>query len=133
MRIKALLGRTVVTAAIVAGTGAAGMAAASASPSNAPTSTTGHFSCPGGVTGTFVVNSGKAAPPTTTWTAAQLTFASGGTGIFIPTALDLTTPQGTEHFTKGNAPGSVTCDITAPLEPPFFLTGTVTGNIIRNG
>jgi hypothetical protein len=133
MRIKALLGRTVVTAAIIAGTISAGMAAASASPSNAPTSLSGTFTCPGGVTGTFVVNSGNNHAPVT-WNAANLTFASGGTGIFVPTGQDLSfNGSPPQHFTKGNAPGSVTCDITAPLEPPFFLTGTVTGNIVHTG
>src|SRR5262249_51541978 len=117
--------------------GVAGMATASASPSNPPTSVSGHFTCPGGVAGTIVVNNGKGSPPTTTRTSAHLTFTNGRTRIFGPTAPDLTFmfPQGpvTEHFTKGNAPGSITCSITAPLQPPFFLTGTVTGNVIRNG
>jgi hypothetical protein len=137
MRIKAVLGRTLVTAALIAGAGAAGMAAASASPSNAPTSTTGLFTCPGGVTGTFVVNSGKASAPTT-WNVAHLTFDSGGSGIFVPTALHLTitSPEGIFHedATKGNAPGSVTCSIVAPPPPAqSFLRGTVVGNIVRNG
>jgi hypothetical protein len=136
MQLTSVLGRVIATAGLVTGMAAAGEAAASASPSNAPTSTSGHFTCPGNVTGTFVVNSGKSSAPTTTWTSAHLTFADGSTGIFVPTALDLMvmSPQGpvAEDFTKGNAPGSVTCSITAPLQPPFFLTGTVTGNIIRN-
>jgi hypothetical protein len=137
MRIKAVLGRTIVTAAIIAGAGVAGVAAASASPSNAPTSFTGQFTCPGGVTGTFVVNSGKANAPTT-WNVAHLTFGSGGRGIFVPTALHLTitSPEGAfqEDATKGNAPGSVTCSIVAPPPPAQpFLTGSVVGNIVQNG
>jgi hypothetical protein len=134
MRFSSVLGRTLATAGLVVGMGAAGMAAASASPSKAPTSLTGSFfDCTNGASGTFVVNSGKAAPPTTAWDSAHLMFKGGGTGIFVSTELHLTSPFGPEDFTKGNAPSSVTCSISADLGGGAMLTGTVVGNIIHNG
>jgi hypothetical protein len=108
---------------------------ASAAPWNAPTALAGTFDCGGGVTGTFVVNSGNAAAPTT-WNAAHLTFDSGGTGVFSPTTFDLTftSPSGsfTEQATKGSAPGPDTCSISAS-QPGFSLTGTVVGKIVASG
>jgi hypothetical protein len=131
MRIRALLARTLVTGAIMAGAGTAGVAAASASPSNAPSAVKGSFfDCSNGDSGTFVVNSGQAS---SSWNVAQLAFSSGGAGIFVPTAMNLSvngTPEGT--VTKGSTTGSVTCSIQA-TQPGFTLTGVVTGNIVRTG
>jgi hypothetical protein len=123
---RVLVGSLALTAGVVG----MGVSGAGASPSNAPTSLSGTFTC-GGQTGTFVVNSGNAMAPVT-WNVAHLTFSSGGTGIFVPTALDLTfTFMGqsqTLDATKGSAHGSVTCSIAA-TQDGFSLTGSVTGNI----
>jgi hypothetical protein len=123
---RVFVGGLALTAAAV-GVGAAG---ASASPSKAPTALSGTFNC-GGRTGTFVVNSGNAMAPVT-WNSAHLTFSSGATAIFVPTALHLTfTFMGqsqTVDATKGSAPGSVTCSIAA-AQGGFSLSGSVTGNI----
>lgn len=113
-----------------------GAAGAGASPSNAPAATTGTFICPGGVTGTFLLNSGN-THAAQTWNIAHLTFDSGGTGIFVPSALDLTItfdgqPPVTLNATKGSAPGSVTCSISEG-GPEFSLSGSVTGRIVVNG
>jgi hypothetical protein len=111
-------------------------AVASAAPSNAPTSLSGTFICPGGVTGTFVTNSGN-THAAQTWNVAHLTFENGGKGIFVPTTLSLTftSPEGTftSTSTKGNAPSSVTCTISASPGPGYSLSGQVTGNIVTNG
>lgn len=111
----------------------AGVAPALASPVNAPTSLTGSFfGCSNGDSGTFVVNSGNTHAPVT-WNAAHLTFSSGGTGLFIPTAEALSVNGNAEPaVTKGSAPGSVTCSISASA-PGFTLTGTVTGNVVTTG
>jgi hypothetical protein len=113
-----------------------GVAGAGASPSNAPAATSGMFICPGGVTGTFLLNSGNshAAQP---WNIAHLTFDSGGTGIFVPSALDFTItfdgqPPVNVNATKGSAPGPVTCTISESA-PGFSLSGSVTGRIVMNG
>jgi hypothetical protein len=113
-----------------------GAAGAGASPSNAPTATTGTFICPGGVTGTFVLNSGN-THAAQTWNIGHLTFDSGSTGIFVGSALDLTItfdgqPPITVNATKGSAPGPVTCSI-AESGPQFSLSGNVTGRIVMNG
>ncbi len=93
------------------------------------------FHCGNGQTGTFLVSSANAQNPTT-WNVAHLTFSSGGSGIFEPTALDLTfTFDGqsqTAHVTKGSAPGSVTCSISA-AQDGLTLSGSVTGNIVQRG
>jgi len=112
-----------------------GAVAASAAPSNAPNSLTGPFSCDNGDAGTFVVNSGNANG--TTWNVPHLTFTSGVTGVFSPTAFDLTFtfPGGTQtQVAQKNNPskGSVTCTISAS-QGPFSLNGTVVGNITTNG
>jgi hypothetical protein len=108
-------------------------AVAGAAPSNAPTALSGTFDCGNGQTGTFLINSGKAENPTT-WEMAHLTFSSGGSGIFVPTAIDITfTVNGqsqTVQATKGSAPGSVTCSISA-AQDGFTLSGSVTGNIVH--
>jgi hypothetical protein len=129
---RILVGSVVLSAATMG----VGATVAGASPSNAPTALSGSFfGCSNGASGTFVINSGKAAAPTT-WTAAHLTFASGERGIFISTALDLTfTFDGqsfSDHFTKGSAPGSVTCSIFAEMGDAT-LSGTVTGTVVLNG
>jgi len=113
-----------------------GAAGAGAAPSNAPAATTGMFICPGEVTGTFLLNSGN-SHAAQTWNIAHLTFDSGGTGIFVATALDLTItfdsqPPVIVNATKGSAPGSVTCSISESA-PGFSLLGNVTGQIVMNG
>ena len=114
---------------------AAGVAApaASAAPANAPSSLTGTFDCGNGVTGVFVVNSGN-AQSANTWNVAHLTFSSGGTGIFVPTMLDLTFSAGGQSFTsqatKGSAPSAITCSIAAGGNG-FSLSGVVVGRIVR--
>jgi hypothetical protein len=112
-----------------------GVSAASAAPSKAPSAQKGAFVCPGGVTGTFIINSGN-SHAAQTWNVAHLTFDGGGAGIFVPTELDLTitTPGGTfmTHSVKGKARGSITCSISETA-PGFSLTGEVTGNIVHNG
>jgi hypothetical protein len=131
MRMRALLARTLVTGGLIVGTGAAGVAAAAASPSTAPSALKGSFfDCSNGESGTFVVNSGQAS---SSWNVAHLTFTSGGTGIFVPTAMNLLVngiPEG--PVTKGSVTGSVTCSIQAS-QPGFTLTGMVTGNIVHTG
>ena len=83
----------------------------------------------------FVVNSGN-AQAATTWNVAHLTFSSGGTGIFVPTMLDLTFSfdgqTSTSHATKGSAPSAITCTISA-TQDGFTLSGVVTGTIVHNG
>jgi hypothetical protein len=120
----------------VVGLGAAlGTSVAAAAPSHAPSALSGTFDCPNGETGTFVVNSGN-AHAATTWNVAHLTFSSGGTGIFVPTMLDLTfTFDGqtsTSQATKGSAPSAITCTISA-AQDGFTLSGVVTGTIVHNG
>ena len=117
--------------------GGFGASIAAAAPSNSPTALQGTFTCQGGETGTFVVNSGNAM--TTTWTVAHLAFAGGSTGIFVPTSVNLTltlppSPPMHEIATKGNGnpPADETCTINAPVGPGM-LTGTVTGRIVMNG
>jgi hypothetical protein len=112
-----------------------GAATASAAPANAPTSISGTFSCPGGHSGTFVVNSGNANGQS--WNPAFLTNTSNGnTANFIPTALNLTfTGPGVSSqidATKGNTIGEITCTVNAVLGP-FTLSGTATGNIVHKG
>jgi hypothetical protein len=132
-----LVGRALVASATLSmgllGLGAAG---AASSPSNAPAATTGTFICPGGVTGKFLLNSGN-SHAAQTWNIAHLTFDSGGTGTFVPSALDLTItfdsqPPVTVNATKGSAPGSVTCTISEST-PGFSLSGSVTGRIVMKG
>ena len=113
-----------------------GAAGAGASPSNAPAATTGTFICPGGVTGTFLLNSGN-SHAAQTWNIAHLTFDSGGRGIFVPSSLDLTItfdgqPPVSVNSTKGSAPASVTCTISESA-PGFSLSGSVSGRIVTNG
>ena len=133
-RRRLLVGSAALLCAV--GLGAAmGTSIAGAAPSNAPTALSGTFDCGNGVSGSFVVNSGNAAAPTT-WNVAHLTFSSGGTGIFVPTTLDLTFSSGgqsfTSHATKGSAPSSITCRISAGGDG-FTLSGVVTGNVVHNG
>jgi hypothetical protein len=111
----------------------AAVAPAMASPANAPTSLKGNFfNCSNHESGTFVTNSGN-THALTTWNSAHLTFSSGGTGVFIPTALALSVNGIPETpVSKGSAHGSVTCSISA-TQPGFALTGTVTGNIVTTG
>jgi hypothetical protein len=127
---RVLVGSLALTAAAVG----VGVSGASASPSNAPTALSGTFNCSGS-TGTFVVNSGNAMAPVT-WNVAHLTFSSGDTGIFVPTALHLTfTFMGQSQpldASKGSAHGSATCSIAA-TQGDFSLTGSVTGNIRHTG
>lgn len=115
------------------GVAGAGAAVANAAPTNAPSSLTGSFfGCSNGDSGTFVVNSGN-NHATQTWNVAHLTFSTGGTGIFVPTNLALTfNGMSAPPSTKGSAPGSVTCSISAGGNG-FTLTGSVTGNIITTG
>jgi hypothetical protein len=83
----------------------------------------------------FTVNSGN-SHAAQAWGSAHLTFNGGGTGIFVPTELNLTITSGgmtfTSDSTKGNAPGSVTCTILESA-PGFSLSGIVTGTIVANG
>lgn len=111
----------------------ASAAPALASPVNAPTSLTGSFfGCSNGDSGTFVTNSGNSHAPTT-WNAVNLTFSSGGPGVFIPTSEALSVNGSPEPpVSKGSTSGSVTCSISAS-EDGFTLTGTVTGNIVTTG
>lgn len=122
-----------------------GGSGAGAAPSNAPNALNGTFDCGGGVTGNFVTNSGNSSA--TTWAVAHLTFAGGGSGIFVPASLNLTfsvdgTPIGPpELATKGNAPAPDTCTIHATVTVPnpsggtttATLSGTVTGRIVHTG
>jgi hypothetical protein len=130
-----LAGRVALGSMIIAAAAGVGVSTAQAAPVHAKSSLSGTFDCGGGVTGTFVVNSGN-AQSAQTWNSAHMTFASGGTGIFVPTELDLTiTVDGqtvTSHATKGSAPSTVSCSIAAAADG-FSLTGTVTGKIVRNG
>jgi hypothetical protein len=90
------------------------------------------FGCSNGDNGTFVVNSGNSHAPVT-WNAANLTFSSGGTGVFIPTAEALLVNGSPEQpVSKGSTVGSVTCSISASGDG-FTLTGMVTGNIVTTG
>jgi hypothetical protein len=53
--------------------------------------------------------------------------------VFIPTSQALVVNGSpVPSVTKGAAPGSVTCSISAS-EDGFTLTGTVTGNIVTTG
>jgi hypothetical protein len=108
---------------------------AQAAPVGAKSSLSGSFDCGGGVSGTFLVNSGN-AQSAQTWNVAHLSFTGGGTGIFVPTRLDLTfTMDGqsfTSHAVKGSAPTAITCTIAAGGDG-FSLAGTVAGKIVRNG
>ena len=129
--------RTIVaSAALSFGFLGLGAAVAGASPTNAPSSQSGTFTCPGDVTGMFTVNSGN-THAAQTWNVAHLVFDSGATGIFVPTTLSLTfTPTGgtpaSFTVTKGSAPSSVTCTISEST-PQFTLFGTATGNIVMTG
>ncbi len=122
----------------VAVLGVVGMVAtgAGAAPSNAKTAISGTFSdCSNGASGTFVVNNGKSQA--TTWTAAHLTFASGGRGVFSTTARDLTFSSGgqvvgTEQVSKHAKRNAVTCHIEATVGD-ITLSGTVTGKMTTNG
>jgi hypothetical protein len=133
--IKDRIGGRRLSVAAVLGVGVLGpgVATASAAPANAPSSTTGSFfGCSNGDSGTFVINSGN-SHAAQTWNVAHLSFSSGGTGIFIPTSLDLSFNGSPPTLvTKGAKTGSVTCSILIS-EDGFTLSGTVTGNIARNG
>lgn len=119
--------------------GGFGASIAAAAPTNAPTAIMGTFDCAGGETGTFVVNSGN-AQAATTWNVAHLTFNGGGTGIFVPTVLELTftgpgiplQPPTATTKGNGNPPANATCTIMAQ-EGPFTLSGTVIGRIVMTG
>jgi hypothetical protein len=134
-RAVRLLIRSGVLACVVGLGAALGTSVAAAAPSHAPSALSGTFDCPNGETGTFVVNSGNARAATT-WNVAHLTFSSGGTGIFVPTMLDLTFSfdgqTSTSHATKGSAPSAITCTISA-AQDGFTLSGVVTGTIVHNG
>ena len=134
-RAVRLLVRSGVLAGVIGLGAALGTSVTAAAPSHAPSALSGTFDCPNGETGTFVVNSGN-AQAATTWNVAHLTFSSGGTGIFVPTMLDLTFSfdgqTSTSHATKGSAPSAITCTISA-TQDGFTLSGVVTGTIVHNG
>jgi hypothetical protein len=123
----------VATAALSGGLWGGLGSSAGAAPTNAPSSLTGQFfNCSNGDSGTFTVNSGN-SHAAQTWNVAHLVFASGGTGIFVPTALALSFNGSPPTLvTKGSTTGSVTCSISA-TEDGFMLNGTVTGNVVTNG
>jgi hypothetical protein len=133
--VRRLLVGSGVLAGVVALGAAFGTSIADAAPSNARNALSGTFDCANGESGTFVVNSGNAQAETT-WNVAHLTFSSGGTGIFVPTMLDLTiTFDGqtfTSQSTKGSAPSAVSCTISA-AQDGFTLSGVVAGKIVHNG
>jgi hypothetical protein len=134
-RAVRLLVRSGVLAGVIGLGAALGTSVAAAAPSHVPSALSGTFDCPNGETGTFVVNSGN-AQAATTWNVAHLTFSSGGTGIFVPTTLDLTfTFDGqtsTSQATKGSAPSAITCTISA-AQDGFTLSGVVSGTIVHTG
>lgn len=134
--------------ALAGGVMGAGATVAGAAPSHAPSSYSGTFTCTGS-TGTFVVNTGDSTA--TTWSAAHLTFSTGGRGIFVPSQFHLVfdvvtaggtvVPVGTQTAVKGSghAPSPDTCHITAVVAVTptttleLVLTGTVVGKIVMNG
>ncbi len=128
---KRLAGMKLALAVIVAA-GALGMSvgSAAAAPTNGLSGLFGE--CTNGASGTFIVNSGN-SHAAQTWNVAHLWFSTGGTGIFVPSALDLSYNESPPVLvTKGNAPGNVTCAISAD-EGGFTLSGWVTGRMVVNG
>ena len=106
-----------------------------AAPTNAPNAFAGTADCGADGTFTFVVNSGQTEA--NTWNPAFVTRSDGATALFIPASLDLTFtfPGGSDTSTtaKHNAPGPVSCEISATPFPGASLTGTVTGRLVWTG
>jgi hypothetical protein len=121
-----------------------GPSTAGAASANAPNTTTGTFTCDHGLSGTFVAPGNNSHSNVTSWGAAHLTFASGGTGVFVPATFDFTftlngVPVRTEAATKGNAPAPDSCSISSSSTIPgpgggtLLLSGIVTGKINQTG
>jgi hypothetical protein len=136
---RAVLGALALTGGLLG----VGMTAAGAAPSG-PNATTGTFMCPGG-SGTFVAPGTSQHSNATSFGAAHLTFASGETAIFVPSAFDFTFsfPGGSQSFSatkgSGSEPSPDTCSIFAsfPIPGPgggtATLSGTVSGKIVVTG
>jgi len=129
---------------------AASSAVAGASPTRAPSASSGTFTCTTGRSGTFTINSGHSTG--TSWNVAHLSFTGGGTGIFVPSVISTTTTAttttGTVVFTtsstrtkgNGHTPAPNACSISAMAQfttggqmLTFSLSGTVTGKLVANG
>ena len=125
----ALLGLTVPMLAALPST------AAFAAPTNAPYSFSGTADCGADGTFDFVVNSGQTEA--NTWNPAFVARSDGRTALFIPVSLDVTFtfPGGSDTSTtaKHQAPGPVSCEISATPFPGASLTGTVTGRLVWTG
>lgn len=72
-------GRVAVGSVVIAAAAGLGMSSAVAAPVHAKSSLTGTFDCGGGVTGTFVVNSGN-AQAAQTWNSAKVRSADFDVG-----------------------------------------------------
>jgi hypothetical protein len=127
-----LVSRAVVFAGLL---GAAGMSAgviglgaasASAAPLNAKLAATGTFDCGALGSGGYVINDGNNHAPVVAWSAAQLTFSDGRTGVFQPRAYDFTVGL----VASKNGRGSTVCDVFAADGSPL---GTVTGQVTFTG
>ena len=109
--------------------------AALAAPTNAPYSFVVTADCGADGTFDFVVNSGQTEA--NTWNPGFATTSDGRTVLFIPVSLDLTFtfPGGSDTSTtaKHQAPGPVSCEISATPFPGASITGTATGKLIWTG
>jgi hypothetical protein len=120
------------SAVLAAGLLGVGVTAAAASPSLIPTAFIGRFTCPGGVSGTFWVNSGNAgssAGSPTTWQVSHFTLSNGETGVSVPTMVDLVA-IGDVATKPSSAPGAVTCTV---YTMDWIPLGTATGIVHPNG
>jgi hypothetical protein len=124
--------RVALVSVAVAMLAAVAAATAVAAPTKAPNMLSGTADCGSDGTFTFVVNTGQSEA--NTWSPAFVTRSDGATALFIPSSLDLTFtfPEGSDTSTvaKHQAPGPVSCEISATPTPAFSLTGTVTGKLI---
>jgi hypothetical protein len=109
-------------AGLSAGVIGLGAANASAAPGNAKNATTGAFDCRAIGSGTYVINTGNTHAPVVAWSAAQLSFKDGRTGVFQPRAYDFA--EGLVASKKGRA--STVCSV---FDADGNLLGTVTGQV----
>ena len=132
MLVRTRRAGTKLALAAALGVGVLGISAGSAGAAPMNGLTGSFWGCSDGLTGTFVINSGN-SHAAQTWNVAHLTFTTGGTGIFVPTALDLSfNGMSGGLVTKGSAPGDVTCSILAS-QGGFTLSGMVTGRVVLDG
>ena len=134
-RLTRTAAAAVILAAATVSASALSLSPASADPTHAHQATSGTADCGSAGAFTFVVtgNSGQG----TAWNGAFVTSSTGRRAIFHPLSFDLmfTSPQGNfpQVASKANAPGPVSCSISAVPFPGATLTGTVTGTLTWRG